>query len=175
LAACGGEEGGAVKDGEGCTCVGASGRERPLPSASGVHHLTDLSPFSLVNQHRRRQPTPRPTRLVDEIVWVKTTVNRRLFKSHGYYLQHAKEVCLVGRRGAGPPAGVASQGGGGPRGAADVIVSERRGQSQKPEEIYDVIESLVPGGERAGADLMCVFWGLRGRTHGWVWTSWNGG
>lgn len=26
-------------------------------------------------------------RLVDEIVWVKMTVNRRLAKSHGYYLQ----------------------------------------------------------------------------------------
>ncbi len=31
-------------------------------------------------------------RLVDEVVWVKMTVNRRLAKSHGYYLQHAKEV-----------------------------------------------------------------------------------
>lgn len=31
-------------------------------------------------------------RLVDEIVWVKMTVNRRLAKSHGFYLQHAKEV-----------------------------------------------------------------------------------
>lgn len=31
-------------------------------------------------------------RLVDEVVWVKTTTNRRLAKSHGYYLQHAKEV-----------------------------------------------------------------------------------
>jgi len=31
------------------------------------------------------------------------TVNKRMAKSHGYYLQHAKEVCLVGRRGAIPP------------------------------------------------------------------------
>jgi mRNA (2'-O-methyladenosine-N6-)-methyltransferase len=31
-------------------------------------------------------------RLVDEVVWVKMTVNRRLAKSHGFYLQHAKEV-----------------------------------------------------------------------------------
>lgn len=30
--------------------------------------------------------------LVDELVWVKQTVNRRLAKSHGFYLQHAKEV-----------------------------------------------------------------------------------
>lgn len=42
-------------------------------------------------------------RLVDEIVWVKMTVNRRLAKSHGYYLQHAKEVCLVGKKGKDPP------------------------------------------------------------------------
>ena len=32
--------------------------------------------------------------LVDEIVWVKVTNSRRLAKSHGFYLQHAKEVCL---------------------------------------------------------------------------------
>lgn len=34
-------------------------------------------------------------RLIDELAWVKQTVNRRLAKSHGYYLQHAKETCLV--------------------------------------------------------------------------------
>jgi hypothetical protein len=59
-------------------------------------------------------------RLVDEVVWVKMTVNRRMAKSHGYYLQHAKEVCLVGQRGEDPPGtrrgGVCS----------DVIFSERR-------------------------------------------------
>jgi mRNA m6A methyltransferase catalytic subunit len=78
--------------------------------------------------------------LVDEIVWVKMTVNRRLAKSHGFYLQHAKEVCLVGRRGgdiAGLKQGVGS----------DIIYSERRGQSQKPEEIYELIEKLVPNGK----------------------------
>ena len=41
-------------------------------------------------------------RLVDEIVWVKVTNSRRLAKSHGFYLQHAKEVCLVAKRGADP-------------------------------------------------------------------------
>lgn len=78
--------------------------------------------------------------VIDEIVWVKMTVNRRLAKSHGYYLQHAKEVCLVGRKGGDPP---------GLRGGVgnDVIYSERRGQSQKPEEIYQLIEQLVPNGK----------------------------
>ena len=61
-------------------------------------------------------------------MWVKMTCNRRLAKSHGYYLQHAKEVCLVGQRGSVPPR---LQGGVG----SDIIFSERRGQSQKPEEI----------------------------------------
>lgn len=49
----------------------------------------DTSPAS--NAHKRR-PAP-PSSVVDEIVWCKMTVNWRLAKSHGYYLQHAKEVC----------------------------------------------------------------------------------
>ena len=50
------------------------------------------------------------------------------------------QVCLVGRKGADPP---------GMRGSVghDVIYSERRGQSQKPEEIYQLIEQLVPSGK----------------------------
>lgn len=36
--------------------------------------------------------------LVGEVAWTKLTVNRRLAKSHGFYLQHAKETCLVGRK-----------------------------------------------------------------------------
>lgn len=31
-----------------------------------------------------------------DIAWIKRTVNRKLAKCHGYYLQHAKETCLVG-------------------------------------------------------------------------------
>jgi len=78
--------------------------------------------------------------LVDEVVWVKMTVNRRLAKSHGFYLQHAKEVCLVGKRGKGVSGMV--RGGVG----SDILYSERRGQSQKPEGIYELIEKLVPDG-----------------------------
>ena len=36
---------------------------------------------------------------MDEIAWVKQTVNGKIAKGHGYYLQHAKETCLVGMRG----------------------------------------------------------------------------
>ena len=79
-------------------------------------------------------------RLVDEIIWVKMTVTRRMAKSHGYYLQHAKEVCLVGQKGSDSPSIKTSVG-------SDVIYSERRGQSQKPQEIYKLIEKLVPNGD----------------------------
>ena len=77
--------------------------------------------------------------LVDEIVWIKQTVNRRMAKSHGFYLQHAKETCLVGRKGKHPKNMVGGI-------ASDVIYSIRRGQSQKPEEIYKYVEQLVPNG-----------------------------
>ncbi|KAF9097829.1 hypothetical protein BGX29_007900 [Mortierella sp. GBA35] len=76
---------------------------------------------------------------VDDITWVKQTVNRRMAKGHGYYLQHAKETCLVGKKGEDPPNCRHSIG-------SDVIFSERRGQSQKPEELYELIEELVPDG-----------------------------
>ncbi|KAF9981991.1 hypothetical protein BGZ65_003349 [Modicella reniformis] len=76
---------------------------------------------------------------VDDITWVKQTVNRRMAKGHGYYLQHAKETCLVGKKGEDPPGCRHSIG-------SDVIFSERRGQSQKPEELYELIEELVPNG-----------------------------
>eukprot|EP00941_MAST-03F_sp_MAST-3F-sp1_P000460 g460.t1 len=79
--------------------------------------------------------------LVDEIVWCKATVNRRVAKSHGYYLQHAKEVCLVGKKGKLPPNFNGNI-------KSDIIFSERRGQSQKPEEIYEIMDAMVPGGSK---------------------------
>ena len=62
--------------------------------------------------------------IVDSVTWVKKTVNGKIAKGHGYYLQHAKETCLVGVKGKNPKLrkGV----------ARDVIFSDRRGQSQKP-------------------------------------------
>merc|ERR1712130_762472 len=84
-------------------------------------------------------------RMIGDIGWVKQTVNRRIANGHGYYLQHAKETCLIGLKGDFDKIpslnnkrikGVCS----------DVIYSERRGQSQKPEEVYQYIERLVPSG-----------------------------
>ena len=66
-------------------------------------------------------------RFVDEIAWVKCNRNRRMAK-----------------RGNPPPLtnfGLES----------DVIYSERLGQSQKPTDIYELIERLVPNGGRCAA------------------------
>ena len=78
-------------------------------------------------------------KLVDEIAWIKQTINGKIAKGHGYYLQHAKETCLVGVKG---DLSKIKQG----TSLGDVIFSQRRGQSQKPEEIYDLVESMVPNG-----------------------------
>lgn len=67
-------------------------------------------------------------KVVDTINWVKKTVNDKIAKGHGFYLQHAKETCLVGYKGDfnNYTRNV----------ACDIIFSDRRGQSQKPTEIY---------------------------------------
>ena len=77
-------------------------------------------------------------KLVDSITWVKKTVNAKIAKGHGFYLQHAKETCLIGIKGSLPQMRTNIR--------SDVIFSERRGQSQKPTEIYDYSEELVPEG-----------------------------
>ena len=106
--------------------------------------------------------------LVDEIVWVKKTVTGKIAKGHGFYLQHAKETCLVGFKGDfddflarryclmnGIPLEeketVKAEKMEQVRAAwtsirEDVIFSERRGQSQKPNEIYQIVEDMVPNG-----------------------------
>ena len=79
-------------------------------------------------------------KLVDEITWTKKTVNGKIAKSHGFYLQHAKESCLIGVKGSLDSKRVNRHS------MSDVIFSYRKGQSQKPEDIYWYIENLVPNG-----------------------------
>lgn len=76
---------------------------------------------------------------IDDICWIKASVNSKIAKGHGYYLQHSKETCLIGVKG-NPWNRVK-------RGAMeDCIFSKRRGQSQKPNEIYEMIENFIPDG-----------------------------
>ena len=95
-------------------------------------------------------------KLVEEVLWVKQTVNGKIAKGHGFYLQHAKETCLVGVKGDVRSKAYFNI-------KSDVIFSQRRGQSQKPEEIYDIAEALVPNG------YYLEIFGRRNNLHnGWV-------
>lgn len=74
----------------------------------------------------------------EEIVWVKVNQLQRIIRTGrtGHWLNHGKEHCLVGTKG-NPAVN---------RGIdCDVIVSEVRATSHKPDEIYGIIERLSPG------------------------------
>ncbi|XP_073233822.1 N(6)-adenosine-methyltransferase subunit METTL3-like [Porites lutea] len=75
----------------------------------------------------------------DELIWVKTNQLQRLIRTGrtGHWLNHGKEHCLVGVKGACKNFN---------RGLdCDVLVAEVRQTSHKPDEIYGVIERLAPG------------------------------
>ncbi|CAG8553929.1 6752_t:CDS:10, partial [Acaulospora morrowiae] len=75
----------------------------------------------------------------DELVWIKTNQLQRLIRTGrtGHWLNHSKEHCLVGIKGN--PADLN-------RGLdCDVLVGEVRETSRKPDEIYGIIDRLVPG------------------------------
>lgn len=76
--------------------------------------------------------------IVDSLAWVKSTINNKIAKGHGFYLQHAKETCIIGVKGNPNNFNGSVE--------SDLIFSQRRGQSQKPCETYELIESLVPNG-----------------------------
>ena len=57
----------------------------------------------------------------------------------GHWLNHSKEHCLVGMKGA-PKLNRNLD--------TDVIVSEVRETSRKPDELYSIIERMCPGGRK---------------------------
>ncbi|XP_063690845.1 N6-adenosine-methyltransferase subunit METTL3-like [Bolinopsis microptera] len=76
---------------------------------------------------------------VDDIIWVKTNQLQRLIRTGrtGHWINHGKEHCLVGVKGNPKNFN---------RGLdCDLIVSEVRDTSHKPDEIYGMIERLSPG------------------------------
>jgi mRNA (2'-O-methyladenosine-N6-)-methyltransferase len=74
---------------------------------------------------------------VEEIVWVKTNQLHRLIRTGrtGHWINHSKEHCLIGIKGSPNYF---------PFLDCDVIVSEVRETSRKPDEIYKLIERLAP-------------------------------
>jgi N6-adenosine-specific RNA methylase IME4 len=76
--------------------------------------------------------------IVDTITWMKVSTNGFYIPSHGFFLQHCKEVVLVGRKGKGYDGLV-------PENFRDLIHKWRNPrQSHKPNELYSLIEGLCP-------------------------------
>ncbi|KAI0980444.1 hypothetical protein GJ496_004336 [Pomphorhynchus laevis] len=78
---------------------------------------------------------------IDELVWVKTNQLQRIIRTGrtGHWLNHGKEHCLIGVKGD------ISKGKFNRGLDCDVIVSEVRETSRKPDEIYGICERLSPG------------------------------
>ena len=77
----------------------------------------------------------------EELVWIKTNQLQRLIRTGrtGHWLNHSKEHCLIGIKG-NPKLNTNLD--------CDVIVSEVRETSRKPDEIYELIERMKPGGRK---------------------------
>jgi mRNA (2'-O-methyladenosine-N6-)-methyltransferase len=89
---------------------------------------------------------------VEEILWVKTNQLQRLIRTGrtGHWLNHSKEHCLVGVKGDVARTTFNKNI------DCDVIVSEVRETSRKPDEVYNLIERMWPG---------CLKLELFGRPH----------
>jgi mRNA (2'-O-methyladenosine-N6-)-methyltransferase len=82
-------------------------------------------------------------KIIDDIVWVKTTPLQRIYRSttptQGHFTS-SKEHCLVAYKGSGDIRTMPLN----RQIDCDVIVSEMRPHGQKPDEIYSMIERLYP-------------------------------
>ncbi|KAI6101557.1 MT-A70-domain-containing protein [Pisolithus croceorrhizus] len=88
---------------------------------------------------------------VDEVVWVKTNQLQRVIRTGrtGHWLNHTKEHMLVGVKTHLDEAGNLKFPSWVNRGLdTDVIVSEVRETSRKPDEVYGLIERMCPGGRK---------------------------
>ena len=92
----------------------------------------------------------------EELVWIKTNQLQRLIRTGrtGHWLNHSKEHCLIGIKG-NPKLNRNLD--------CDVLVSEVRETSRKPDEIYDLIERMKPGGRK-----LELFARAHNRRQGWI-------
>ena len=94
--------------------------------------------------------------VVDMIVWIKLK-NKTICLTHGYYFMHSFEICLVGYKNI-PGNAVEFRA----RVSNNLIFSEVKEKSQKPEELYKIIELMMPGSKKI--ELFARNHNLR---HGW--------
>ena len=92
----------------------------------------------------------------EELVWIKTNQLQRLIRTGrtGHWLNHSKEHCLIGYKG-NPKLNRNLD--------CDVLVSEVRETSRKPDEIYELIERMKPGGRK-----LELFARAHNRRQGWI-------
>jgi mRNA (2'-O-methyladenosine-N6-)-methyltransferase len=92
----------------------------------------------------------------EELVWIKTNQLQRLIRTGrtGHWLNHSKEHCLIGIKG-NPKLNRNVD--------CDVLVSEVRETSRKPDEIYELIERMKPGGRK-----LELFARAHNRRKGWI-------
>ena len=76
--------------------------------------------------------------LVEEIIWLKYSKKSKLYQSTGNWWLRAKESCLMFKKNCFSPLST--------KGENDILACLRRAPSQKPDELYELIEQLVPKG-----------------------------
>lgn len=77
-------------------------------------------------------------KVIDLMTWLKMSQNRLLARGHGYYLQHAKEDCIIAVKGDASHLCWDK--------IVTTFIAEKRCQSQKPAQFYDMMEALAPNG-----------------------------
>ena len=75
---------------------------------------------------------------IDKITWVKKK-RRKLHVSHGYHFLHSTETCVVGIKRPFEFLGKITN---------DVIFADVREKSRKPDELYHIIEAMLPGARK---------------------------
>jgi mRNA m6A methyltransferase catalytic subunit len=80
--------------------------------------------------------------VVDHITWIKTK-NMKINVTHGYYFLHSSETCLVGyKNNSNHPLEFIS------KVNNDLIFQEVTAKSQKPAQLYSIIDLLMPASKK---------------------------
>lgn len=80
--------------------------------------------------------------LIDILVWVKLREGK-VYLSHGYYFMHSYEICQIGYKcPMGETVEYIS------KVSNNLLFANIRKKSQKPDELYDIIDMIMPGSKK---------------------------
>lgn len=81
---------------------------------------------------------------IDHLIWIKTSKGgTRAMISHGFYFLHSTETCLVGYK-CSPNDCINVK----TRVSNDLIISNVRKKSQKPDQLYEIIDIMMPNSRK---------------------------